>query len=129
MIEYKSKPSSSVVSSAARAIDGAISRMVQGVNSASWNPGAEMDRFHEIREKTQEILWQVSPEQALWSPNQKTWSIAQIADHLLRSEEMYRLQFGRLVRLANAGMGTTIEISLAEVNVGFAAIPRQVIPL
>jgi hypothetical protein len=120
---------SSVVTSAARAIDGAISRVVQGVNAAAWNPEAEVEHFHVVREETLAILGQVSPEQALWSPQKGTWSIAQIADHLLRSEEMYREQFQRLVRMANEGRGTSIEISLRDVDVGFAAVPRQVIEL
>ena len=103
--------------------------MVQGVNSVSWNPCAEVERFHVVREKTLAILRQVSAEQALWSPRKGVWSIAQIADHLLLSEEMYRQQFRRLIQMANEGRGSTIEISLKEVNVAFAAIPHEVIPL
>jgi hypothetical protein len=130
MIENKPDASSpSAVTSAARAIDGAISRMVQGVNYVSWNPNAEADRFHAVREKTLAILGQVSAEQALWSPQKGTWSIAQIADHLLRSEEMYREQFRRLIEMAKEGRGSAIEISLKEVDVGFAVIPREVISL
>jgi len=112
------------VTSAARAIDGAISRAVQGINSASWNPVAEIESFRAVREKTLAILGQVSAEQALWSPRIGTWSIAQIADHLLLSEQMYREQFRLLIQ-----KGSTIEISLKEVNVAFAAIPHEVIPL
>jgi DinB superfamily len=115
--------------SAARAIDGAISRMVQGVNAASWNPAAEVDRFRLVREQTLAALAQLTAEQASWSPEKGTWSIAQIADHLLLSEEMYREQFQRLVQMAKEGRGTTIEISLREVNVAFAVIPHEVIPL
>src|SRR5215211_5435069 len=89
--------SASAFTSAARAIDGAISRMVQGVNSASWNPAAEIDRFRLVREQTLATLGQVNSEQALWSPRTGAWSIAQIADHLLLSEEMYREQFQRLI--------------------------------
>lgn len=130
MIEKPTHASSpSVVTSAARAIDGAISRMVQGVNSASWNLDLETDRFQIVREKTLAILRPLTAEQASWSPRKGAWSLAQIADHLLRSEEMYREQFRRLVQMANEGRGTTIEISLKEVNVGFAAIPREVVPL
>ena len=120
---------SSVVTSAARAIDGAISRVVQGVNAAAWNPEADVERFRAAREETLAILRQVSGEQALWSPKKGAWSIAQIADHLLRSEEMYREQFGRLIRMAEEGRGTSIEISLRDVDVGFAAVPREVIEL
>jgi uncharacterized damage-inducible protein DinB len=118
----------SVVTSAARTIDGAISRMVQGVNSVSWNPAAEADRFRLVREQTLTILAQVNAEQALWSPRKGVWSIAQIADHLLLSEEMYREQFRRLIQMAREGKGSTIEISLREVDVALAAIPREVIP-
>jgi uncharacterized damage-inducible protein DinB len=119
----------SVVTSAARTIDGAISRMVQGVNSVSWNPAAEADRFRLVREQTLTILAQVNAEQALWSPRKGVWSIAQIADHLLLSEEMYREQFRRLLQMAREGRGSTIEISLKEVDVSVAPIPREVIPL
>jgi len=119
----------SFVTSAARAIDGAISRMVQGVNSVSWNPVAEVECFRVVREKTLAILGQVSAEQGLWSPQKGTWSIAQIADHLLLSEQMYREQFQRLIQMAKQGRGSTIEISLREVDVAFAIIPREVIPL
>jgi hypothetical protein len=130
MIENKPDASSpSLVTSAARAIDGAISRMVQGVNSVTWNPGAEVERFHMVREETLAILGQVSAEQSLWSPRKGTWSIAQIADHLLRSEEMHRGQFRRLIQMANEGRGSTIEVSLREVDVAFAGVPREVMPL
>ncbi|MFN0167582.1 MAG: DinB family protein [Bryobacteraceae bacterium] len=130
MIENKPNAfATSVFTSASRAIDGAISRMVQGVNAGSWNAVAEVDRFRLVRERTLALLGQVSGEQALWSPRKGVWSLAQIADHLLLSEEMYREQFRRLFQTAKEGRGSTIEISLKEVNVGFAAIPREVIPL
>ena len=103
--------------------------MVQGVNSVSWNPAAEADRFRLVREQTLTILAQVNAEQALWSPRNGVWSIAQIADHLLLTEEMYREQFRRLIQMAREGRGSTIEISLKEVDVALAAIPREVIPL
>lgn len=118
-----------VVRSVARAIDGAISRVVQGVNAADWNPAAETERFREVREKTLDILGQLTVAQASWSPQKGTWSILQIADHLLLTEEMYREQFRRLIRMAAEGRGTTIEISLSEVDVGIAAIPREVLSL
>src|SRR5262245_24445022 len=118
-----------VVRSVARAIDGAISRAVQGANATVWNPAAEMERFRVVREKTLEVLGQLTITQASWSPKEGIWSILQIADHLLRTAEMYREQFGRLVQMARDGKGSSIEISLSEVDVGFAALPRQLVPL
>jgi uncharacterized damage-inducible protein DinB len=129
MINKPDAVSPSAFTSAARAIDGAISRMVQGVNSASWNPGAEVDRFRLIREQTLAVLGEVNAQQAAWSPRKGVWSIAQIADHLLLTEQMYREQFRRLIQMAREGRGTSIEISLREVDVAFAAVPREVIPL
>jgi uncharacterized damage-inducible protein DinB len=104
-----------------RSIDGALSRLVQSVNSSEWNPVTEMDRFRLAREQTLAVLDQVSAPQALWSPPGGRWSIAQIADHLLRSEEMYREQFHRLIE-----KGSPIDISLAELDVGVAGIPASV---
>src|SRR5262245_14939950 len=115
MIESKPDACSpSLLTTAARAIDGAISRVVQSVNAPSWNPAAEVDRFRVVREQTLTILSEVSEEQAFWSPRKDAWSIAQIADHLLRSEEMYLEQFRRLIQMAYESRGTTIEISLTE---------------
>jgi uncharacterized damage-inducible protein DinB len=105
-----------------RSIDGAVSRLVQSVNSGEWNPVTEMDRLRLAREQTLAVLDQVSAAQALWLPPGGKWSIAQIADHLLRSEEMYREQFRRLIE-----KGSPIDISLAELDVGFRGIPGSVI--
>jgi hypothetical protein len=116
-----------VVRSVARAIDGAISRAIQGANATVWAPAVEIDRFREAREKTLNILGNLTTSQASWSPGKGGWSIAQIADHLLLTEQMYREQFERVIQLSNEGKGSSIEISLSEVDVGFAVIPRGVI--
>jgi len=118
-----------VVRSVARAIDGAISRVVQGLEPANWDPHAESERFREVREKTLGILAHLSIAQASWSPGKGKWSIAQIADHLLLSEEMYRDQARRLLQVVDRGQGSSIEITLNEVDFGFAAIPRDMVPL
>src|SRR5215470_8061088 len=117
-----------VVRSVARAIDGAISRAVQGAEATVWNPGAEVERFREVREKTLAVLEQLNIPQASWSPGEGKWSILQVADHLLRSEEMFRDQARRLIDAVDEGK-TSIEISSREVDVGFAAIPREVASL
>ena len=110
-------------------LDGAISRMVQGLTAAPQNIAAVIESFHVVREKTLSILREVTPEQALWIPAAGTWSIAQNADHLLRSEGLYREQILRVIALARAGKGTSVQISLAEVNTFLAIIPAPVVPL
>jgi hypothetical protein len=114
--------------SMARAIDGVVSRAVQGADAAGWNSGADLDRFREVREKTLATLGPLSVPQASWSPEPGKWSIMQIADHLLRADEMFREQALRLIEVAEQG-GLSIDITLSEVDVGFPGIPREVAPL
>ena len=118
-----------MIEQAARTIDGVISRLVQGATAAPLNIAGELDRFHGAREKTLTILGEVTPAQALWSPAAGTWSIAQIADHLLRFDELYTAQFRRLLAMANAGTGTSVYLSLREVDTSLPFIPNEVLPL
>ena len=118
---------SPIVRQVARAIDDAVSRVVQGPDSVGWNPGADIKRFREVRDQTLSILGRLTDEQAAWSPGAGSWSIAEIADHLLLSEEIYRDQARRLLRKAEEGRGTVLEVSMDEMDVGIAGIPRDVV--
>jgi hypothetical protein len=118
-----------IVRQVARTIDGAISRAVHGADAVDWNPDSEIKRFGDVREHTLSILGRLTEEQAAWSPKQGSWSIIEIADHLLLSEKTYREQARRLLRKAEDGRGNTLEISLDEMDVGLLAIPREVVPL
>jgi len=102
-----------VVRSVARAIDGAISRAVQGADATVWNPEAEFERFREAREKTLAALAPLTAVQASWSPGEGKWSILQIGDHLLLSEEMFRDHSQRLLQAVAEGH-KSIAISLSD---------------
>jgi uncharacterized damage-inducible protein DinB len=110
-------------------MEGAISRMIQSLLAPPRPLSAEVERFQAVRENTLGILQQVSPKQALWSARPGSWSIAQIADHLLRSEELYREQFQRLIQMARDRKGGTIQIRFEEVDTSFAMIPREVLSM
>jgi uncharacterized damage-inducible protein DinB len=118
---------SPIVRQVARAIDDAVSRAVHGPDSVGWHPGADIKRFREVRDQTLSILGRLTDEQAAWSPGEGSWSIEEIADHLLLSEEVYRDQARRLIRKAEEGKGTILEISLDEMDVGIAGIPQDVV--
>jgi uncharacterized damage-inducible protein DinB len=107
------------------AIESAISRMVHYALSAPRHFSTEADRFQTVREKTLGILNEVTPEQALWTARPETWSIAQVADHLLRSEELYREQIERLFKMAREGKTGTIDIPYSEVDTTATFIPRE----
>ena len=116
-----------------RIVDGVVSRFV---NALAAPPLPEekalerrIERFRNIREQTIGLIGNLSQRQADFAPAHKKWSIAQIADHLLLSEKMYRGQFEKLLAMARAGKRPRIEITLREVNTSFAFIPREIIPL
>jgi uncharacterized damage-inducible protein DinB len=110
-------------------MEGAISRMIQGLLAPPRPLSAEVERFQAVRENTLGILQEVTSEQALWCQRRGTWSIAQIADHVLRSEELYREQFQRLIQMAKDKKGGTIQIRFEEVDTSFAMIPREVLAM
>ena len=117
------------MSTAVRAMDGAISRMVQSVLSAPANLAAELDRFQRVRAQTLAMLGELTEAQAMWSPRPGVWSAEQIADHLLRSEDIYRDQFQRVIRLSQEGKGTSVQVSLRDMDMSPAIIPREILPL
>src|ERR1700683_775526 len=117
------------VTDAGRAIEAAISRMVHRMLAAPRSLSAEVDRFAGVREKTLGILRQVTSEQALWSARPGTWSIAQIADHVLRSDELYRAQFQRLIQMTKDGKSGTMHIPFQEIDASIAMVPREVISM
>jgi uncharacterized damage-inducible protein DinB len=117
------------VTDAGRAIEAAISRMVHRMLAAPRHLSAEVDRFAGVREKTLGILRQVTSEQALWSARPGTWSIAQIADHLLRSDELYRAQFQRMIQMTRDGKSGTTQIPFHEIDASIAMVPREVISM
>ena len=123
----KKTSSASVLIEASRAVEGAVARMVHSTLAAHRNLSSELNRFRCVRAKTLETLADVTEDQARWSPRASAWSIAQIADHLLRSEELYREQWLRMIQLARDGKTQTIRIRFEEVDTSIALVPRDLI--
>jgi DinB superfamily len=121
------------IASAARALDGAISRMVHDLVAPAPPPGQEwtaaVGQFRTVRERTIELVRDLTQEQADFSPAANSWSAGQITDHLLLSEKLYRTQCQNLIELAKTGEKTNIELTFQQVNTSVAFIPREVIPL
>jgi hypothetical protein len=118
-----------VFSGTLRGLDSAISAVMQATTSLPGNLVSEVERFRMVREKTLGMLEDLSAQQALWCPRPRAWSIAQIADHLLLSEQLYREQFRTLIRTAKEGRNSTITIGFKDVDSSIGGIPREVIRL
>lgn len=112
-------------------MDGMISRAVQNLLTPSssgiarWRQG--LTEFREVRMRTISALTPLSQAQADSAPAPGKWSIAQNADHILLSEKFYRAQIARLITLAREGRTKTLDITFAEVNPSFAAVPVPVL--
>lgn len=121
------------LSSAGRALDGALSRLVHGLVSHPAPPGEEWNaalaQYRAAREGTIAIIRDLTQAQADFTPAPKVWSIAQNVEHLLLTEDLYRTQIQILIDLARNGGKTNIELTFEHINTSLAFIPREVMPL
>lgn len=106
-------------------MESVVSRMFHSV-LAQENLSTYVNRFPAVRSRTLEFLVDITPEQAAWTARPGTWSIVQIADHLLRSEELYREQWQRMIQMAKDGRFETIQITFQEIDTWIAMVPRTV---
>ena len=69
--------------------------MTMGVATESSRAGAlteSLQTFARVRNGTLRIVAGLSEDQAAFRPRQDVWSVAQILDHLLLTEALYRTQ-------------------------------------
>lgn len=86
-------------------------------------------KFAEVRASTIRMAASLTAEQADFAPDRSSWSVAQILDHVLRTEALYRAQMKRLLSLAREGRGSNIAISLREVDLALPFVPQALMPL
>lgn len=90
------------------------------------------DRLNEYRSARALTLAAVAPlsqAQLDFSPRPGSWSIGEVADHLLLAEQQWRGEIGRLVELARSGQKPYIRRSFAEANVSPFFLPNSVLSL
>ncbi|MGE3375882.1 MAG: DinB family protein [Vicinamibacteria bacterium] len=56
------------------------------------------------------------------------WSVSQVVDHLIRTDEVYRSQIGRLFERKNAGGDLVLEVGLKELNTRPPFVPAAALP-
>jgi len=84
------------------------------------------DRLNDLasaRVLTLAALTPLSQAQLDFSPRPRSWSIGEVADHLVLSESEYRAEIGRLIALARAGKKAYIRRSFADANVAPLYLP------
>jgi hypothetical protein len=85
--------------------------------------------FGGARGRTLRMVAGLTPGQAQHTPGGGAWSVAQILDHLLLTEGLYRVQIKRLLDMAREGKRLNIDVSLREVDLNLPFIPRALMPM
>jgi hypothetical protein len=120
------------LASAGRVIDGVVSRMVHDIVTPAAASAPErtagLHQYRVAREGTLSIIRNLSQNQASFKPATNVWSIGEIVEHLLMTEDLYRAQIQDLIVLARRGGGTNIDLTFKEINTSVAYIPRELIP-
>jgi len=88
-----------------------------------------LNTFAAVRAETLAMLAPLSQPQLDFSPRPGRWSIAEVADHLRLSEQLWRDELQRLVALARAGKPARLKHSFAEINVSPLFIPDSVLSM
>jgi hypothetical protein len=121
------------LASAGRAIDGVISRLVHDLVTPALPPAEErsaaIDRYRTAREQTISIISNLTQTQADFKPAPNVWSVSQVVEHLLLTEDLYRTQIQSMIAKAKRGDGTNIDLSFRDINTSVAYIPRDVMPM
>src|SRR6266542_6617223 len=71
----------------------------------------------------------LSQAQMDWSPARGKWSVGELLDHLLRSEDLYRREIGELAALVRQGKTPYIRLGVREVDFAPWFLPKSMLPL
>ncbi|HEX4278387.1 MAG TPA: DinB family protein [Bryobacteraceae bacterium] len=121
------------LASAGRALDGALSRLVNDLVAVPPPAGQEwsaaLSKYRGAREGTMALIRDLTQEQCDFTPAPGVWSIGQNVEHLLLTERLYRTQFRNLIALAGKGGESNIALTFEHIDTSIAFIPRDVMPL
>ena len=88
-----------------------------------------IEDFQAIRGKTIEMADEFSDEQAVKCARTGAWSAAEVLDHILRAEVVFRNYERQALERAQAGETGTIRISFREVDTRLRPVPSRLMPL
>src|SRR4051794_19456161 len=108
-------------------IEGIVSGLVKQFASRSDSVLGELNRLAGVRRRTISLVSGVTTAQADFTPRQNAWSVAQVLDHILLFEGLYRDAIERLIELGKQGKPTKITYSMRDIDVSVAALPQSVL--
>jgi len=89
---------------------------------------AELDLLRATRARTLALVEGLSQAQMDFSPAPGKWSVGELLDHLLLSEQVYRDQIAQLIELKKAGQKPVLKRTFADLNVSVGFIPKSLLP-
>jgi hypothetical protein len=89
----------------------------------------ELNLFSAVRGATLDLVSQLSEGQAAFTPAPGKWSAAEVLDHVLLAEKLYRDRFSKLIELRKSGKKPELTSSFDEIDTSILFIPKPMLPL
>jgi len=89
---------------------------------------AELASAQAARNGTLSMTTGLSQVQMDFSPGVGVWSVGEILDHLLLTDQIYRHEIAQLIDLARTGRRPFVSRTLVDFNISPAFIPRPLLP-
>lgn len=87
-----------------------------------------LDQIRSARRATLELVADLDDRRADQPPAGGGWSVAQVIDHLIRTDEVYRVEIAKLIEMKDAGREPVIQVGLRELNTRPFFVPAAVLP-
>jgi uncharacterized damage-inducible protein DinB len=90
---------------------------------------SQLEIFSRTRRRTLELTAGLSQEQIDYAPAPGQWCLAEILDHVIRTDRIFRREFEQLVALKRQGKRAFLFRSLADFDFVLPAVPRPMLRL
>ncbi len=88
------------------------------------------DDFRDTRRETLDLVRDLSQEQMEFSPGSGKWSVGQVLDHLVRSDDVFHGEYDELLRRWKKKCGTVgLYRSLSDTGISVPLVPELFLPL
>ncbi|MEM7586887.1 MAG: DinB family protein [Acidobacteriota bacterium] len=96
----------------------------------SYAPRAELTAFVKTRQRTLSLIAGLSEDDMAQRPGSDAWSVGELADHLLRTEGLWRSEVEELIRLERSGRQPYLNRLLADFPLPIVGrLPRPLLGL
>jgi hypothetical protein len=89
---------------------------------------ADLEQFRATRARTLVMIGSLTQPEMDYSPAPAKWSVGEVLDHLLLSEQISRRDIAELIQLKRTQRTPLVNRTLADFNVSLAFIPKFMLP-